>query len=83
MGVEFQLVVLDHPDHSRDLAHNDWHLLFHLKKHLASQKFHKVEEVKNKVITRLCVQAAEFYPIRIQKIIPRLNTGLDKGGDFV
>jgi hypothetical protein len=56
-------------------------LFLHLKKHLASQKFHEDEEVKNKVVTWLCVQAAEFYVIGIQKIILRLNKGLDKGSD--
>jgi len=65
MGVEFQLVVLDHPDQSPDLAHSDLHLFFHLNKHLASQKFHEDEEVKNKVITWLCVQVVDFYVIGI------------------
>jgi hypothetical protein len=58
-------------------------LFLHLKKHLASQKFHKDKEVKNKVITWLCVQAAEFYVFGIQKIIPWLNKGLDKGSGYV
>jgi len=74
---------LDHPDHSPDLAHSHLHLLLHFKKHLASQKFHEDEEVKNKVITWLCVQAVDFYVIGIQKIVPRLNKCLDKGVDYV
>jgi len=77
------MVVLDYPDHSADLANSDLHLFLHLKKHLASQKFHKDEEVKNKVITWLCVQTVDFYVIGIHKIITRLNKGLDKGGDYV
>ena len=36
------------------------------------------EEVKSKVITRLNVQAAEFYGIRIQNLVPSLNKCLDK-----
>jgi hypothetical protein len=29
------------------------------------------------------LKAAEFCGFRIQKLIPRLNKGLDKGGDYV
>jgi hypothetical protein len=39
--------------------------------------------VKNEVATWLRAQAAEFYDIGIQKLIPRLNKYLDKGGDYV
>ena len=49
MGVEFQLIVLNHPDQSPDLTQSDLDLFWHLKKHLASQKSHKDEEVKNEV----------------------------------
>jgi len=83
MGVEFQLVVLDHPDRSPVIDHSHLHLFLHFKKHLASQKFHEDKEVKNKVITWLCVQAVDFYVIGIQKIVPRLNKGPDKGSDYV
>jgi hypothetical protein len=48
----------------------------HLKKHLAGQKFHKDEFVKNEV-------TACFYDIRIQNLVLRLNKCLDKGGDYV
>jgi hypothetical protein len=58
-------------------------LFLHLKKHLTGQKFHEDEEVKNKVITWLHAQAAEFYDIGIQKLVPRLNKCLYKGGDYV
>jgi hypothetical protein len=37
--------VLDHPTHSPDLAPSPFHLFLHLKKRLASQKFHKDEKV--------------------------------------
>jgi hypothetical protein len=50
----------------------------HLKKHLAGQKFHEDEEVKNEVTTWL-----RAYDIGIQKLVPRLNKCLDKGGDYV
>jgi len=34
--------------HSPDLSPSNFHLFLHLKKHLAGQKFHEDEEVKNK-----------------------------------
>jgi hypothetical protein len=55
----------------------------HLKKHLAGQKFHEDEEVKNEVTTWLCAQVPEFCDIIIPKLVPRLNKYLDKGGDYV
>jgi hypothetical protein len=54
-----------------------------LKKHLAGQKFHEDEEVKNEVTTWLRAQAAEFYDIGIQNLLPRLNKCIDKDGDYV
>jgi hypothetical protein len=50
---------------------------------MAGQKFHEDEEVKNEVTTWLCAQAAEFYDIGIQNLVPRLNKCRDKGGDYV
>jgi L-arabinose isomerase len=58
-------------------------LFLHLKKHLAGQKFHEDKEVKNEVTTWLRAQVAEFYDIRIQKLVRRLNKCLDNGGDYV
>jgi hypothetical protein len=71
--------VLDHPTHSPDLTPRDFHLLLHLKKHLASQNFHKDEEV----ITWLHVKVVEFYDIGIQILLPRQNKFLDKAWDDV
>jgi hypothetical protein len=50
---------------------------------VAVQKFHEDEEVKNEVTARLRAQAAEFYDIGIQNLVPRLNKCLDKGGDYI
>jgi len=74
--------VLDHPTHGPDLAPSPFHLFLHLKKHLASQTFHKDEKMKIKITTRLCAQAVEFYFTVIQKLVIRLNKCLDKGGDY-
>jgi hypothetical protein len=58
-------------------------LILNLKEHLAGQKFHEGKEVKNKVTTWLYMQAVDFYDIRIQIFIPRLNKCLDKCSDYV
>jgi len=39
--------VVGHLIHSPDLTPSDYHLLLYLQKHLASQKFHKDQQVKN------------------------------------
>jgi hypothetical protein len=64
------------------LAYSPSYLFSHLQQHLAGQKFHE-EEVKNEVTIWLHVQVAESSDIGIQKIVPRLNKCLDKGGDYV
>jgi hypothetical protein len=53
----FNWEVLDHPAHSPDLTPRE--------KHLAGQKFHEDEEVKNKDTTWLHAQVAKFYDIRM------------------
>jgi hypothetical protein len=65
------------------LAYSHIHLFLPLKKHLAGQKFHEDEEVKNKVTTWLHMLALVFCDIGIQKLIPVLNMCLNKGGDGV
>jgi hypothetical protein len=50
---------------------------------IADQKVHEDEEMKNEVTAWLCAQAAEFYDIGIQNLIPRLKKCLDIGGDYV
>jgi hypothetical protein len=46
-------------------------------------KFHEDREVKNEVTAWFHVKAVEFYDIRIQILIPRLNKCLDKAGDDI
>jgi hypothetical protein len=65
------------------LAHSNFHLFLHLKNRPSCQKFHEDEEMKNEVTTRLRAQAEKFCDIGIQKLVPRLNKYLDKGGDHV
>jgi hypothetical protein len=54
-----------------------------LKEHLAIQKFHEAEELKNKFTIWLGVQAVEFCDIIIQRPTPRFNKCLNKGVDYV
>jgi hypothetical protein len=79
----FNWEVLYNPAHSPDLAPSDFLFCLHLKKHLACQKFHDDEQANNKGTMWLHVQVAKFYDIEIQKLIPRLNRCLDKGGSYV
>jgi hypothetical protein len=44
---------LDHSAHSPNLAHSDFNLFLHLKKHLTGQKVYGDEEVKNEGTTWL------------------------------
>ena len=79
----FNWDVLDHSTHSPDLATSNFHLFLHLKKHLAGQKFHEDKGLKIEVTTWLHAQAADFYDIGLQKLVPRLNKCLEKGVDYV
>jgi len=52
------------------LAYSHFHLFLYLKKHLTRQKFHEHKEVKNKIISWLRVQAAEFCDIEYKNSYP-------------
>jgi hypothetical protein len=65
--------------YSSDLAASSFHRFLHLKKHLAAQKFHEDEEVKNEVTAWLRAQTVELYDIGIHELVPKLNQCLDKG----
>ena len=41
------------------------------------------DEVQEEVMMLFKVQAADFYDSGIQKLVPRLNKGLDKAGEYV
>jgi len=73
---------LDHPPYSPDLAPSDFHLLVHLKKHVAGKKFDDDDEVKEEVMAWFKEQEADFYDSGIQKLVPRLNKCLDNAGDY-
>jgi hypothetical protein len=58
-------------------------VFLHLKKHLAGKKFDNDDEVQEKVMTGFKGQAADFYDLGIQKLVPRLNKCLDNARDYV
>ena len=80
---KFKWDILDHPPYSPDLGPSDFHLFIHLKKHLTGQKFDDDDEVQEEVMTRFKVQAADFYDLGIQKLVPRLNKCLENAGEYV
>ena len=74
---------MDHPPYSQDLAPSDLYLFLHLKKHLAGKKIDDDDEMQEEVVTWFKGQAADFYDLGIQKLVPRLNKSLDNAGDYV
>jgi len=80
---KFEWDILDHSPYSPDLAPSDFHFFRHLKKHLAKKKLDDDDEVKEEVMTRFKVQAADFYDSGIQKLVPRLSKCLGNAGDCV
>jgi hypothetical protein len=78
---KFKWDILGHPPYSPNLVPNDFHLFLHLKKHLAWKKFDDDYEVQE-VTTWFKGQAADFYDLGIQKLVPRHNKYLDNAGDY-
>jgi hypothetical protein len=70
---QFKWNILDHPPFTPGFATSDFHLLLHLKKHLAGKKFDDDDEVQEEVMTWFKGLAADFYDSGIQKLVPRLN----------
>jgi len=61
----------------------NFHLLLHLKKHLAGKKFDYYDEVQEEAMTWFKGQAADFYDSGIRKLVPRLNKCLDNADEYV
>jgi hypothetical protein len=71
----------NHPPYSPDLVPSDFHVFLHLKTFLSGQQFHD-DEVKEAVNTWFASQAATFYNAGIQKLVPRYDKCLNKGGNY-
>jgi hypothetical protein len=50
---------------------------------VGSQRFNNNEELMEGVKKRMSSQAADFFDIGIQKLIPRYNKCLNSRGDYV
>jgi hypothetical protein len=55
--------------HGPGLASSDFRLFLHLTEHLAFEKFHEDEDLKNEVAALLRAQMAEFCDVGIQKLV--------------
>jgi hypothetical protein len=71
----------DHLPYSSDLASRDFLVFLHLKTFLGGRRFH-CDEVKDAVNTWFASQAASFYDVGIQKLVPRYKC-LNNSGNYV
>jgi hypothetical protein len=72
----------DHPPFRPDLAPRHFHVFLHLKTILGGRQFHN-DKVKEAINTWFASQAASFYNVGIQKLVPRYNKCLNNGGKYV
>jgi hypothetical protein len=75
--------VFDHLPCSPGLALSDYHPATYLKNWLGPQRFNSNEELMEGVETWLSSQTADFSDTGIQKLIPRYNTCISFGDDFI
>jgi hypothetical protein len=78
----FDWELFDHPLYSHDLALRDYHLFAYLKNWLGSQSFNS-NELMEGVKTWLSSQATDFSDTGLHNLIPRYDSCLNSGGDFV
>jgi histone-lysine N-methyltransferase SETMAR len=74
---------IGHPPYSPDLAPSDSHVFLLLKKFLGGRRYVEDDDVKEAVNTRFSSQAASFYDVGIQKLVPRYDRCLNNGGNYV
>jgi hypothetical protein len=58
-------------------------VFLHLKNFLGGRRVHIDSEVKEAVNKWFASQAASFYNVGIQKLVPRYNKCLNSGGNYV
>jgi hypothetical protein len=66
----FNCDLFDHPPCTPDLALNNYHLFTSLKNWLQSQHFNSNDKLMEGVKTQFSSQAAYFFDIGIQNLIP-------------
>jgi histone-lysine N-methyltransferase SETMAR len=74
---------IDHLPYSPELAPSDFHVFLHLKNFLGGRRLLEDDDVKEDVNTWFSSQAASFYDAGIQKLVPRYDKCLNKGGNYV
>jgi hypothetical protein len=74
--------LFDHPPYISDLASSDYYLFTYLKNWLGSQCFNS-NELMEGVKMWVSSQAAGFFEMSIQKLIPRYNKRLNSGNDYI
>lgn len=80
---DFGCDIFNHPPYSPDLAPSEYHVFPKLKKWLWCKHFKDDEELKTSVINWLHTQAAEFYSIGIEKLVPGYDKCLNVKGNYV
>ena len=80
---KFKWDILNHTPNSPDLVPSNFHLFLHLKKHFPRKKFNNDDEVQEEIIPWFKGQVADFYVLRLQKLVPRLNKCFDNAVDYV
>jgi histone-lysine N-methyltransferase SETMAR len=61
--------IIEHPPHSPDLAHSDFHLFGKLKERLSGKRFASDQEVENETRNWLTNLDANFYAEGILKLV--------------
>jgi hypothetical protein len=79
----FNWEMCHHPPYNSDLPLSNYHLFTYLKTWLKSQYFNNKEQLMERVNMWLSSQAANFFDIGIQKLIPRYDKCLSYRGDYV
>jgi hypothetical protein len=78
----FNWELFDRPPYSPDLAPSDYHMFTYLNIWLGPQRFNNNEEMDG-VETWLSSQAADFFDIGIQKLIPRYDKCLNSAATML
>ncbi|PNF35875.1 hypothetical protein B7P43_G09442, partial [Cryptotermes secundus] len=77
----FDWELFDHPSYGPDLAPSEYHLFTYLKNWLRSQSFNNNEELMEGVKMWLSSQAADFFDIGLQNLLPNTTSASVLEGD--
>jgi histone-lysine N-methyltransferase SETMAR len=80
---DLHLECIPHPAYSPDLAPSDYRVFGPFKEALGGKKFSTDDEIKEAVHRWLRSQSEEFFSRRIQALVKRWHTCIERGGDYV